>query len=375
MRVPKPSNGPDMTDLRAAARAVAAYGLPGTTTELPRGPMADDAWAALIGAARAQRMSGHLAHAIARRDLVVTETQLEEAGDSHLHEMSLALLLERTLLEVVDLFESLRIPYRVLKGSALAHLDYADPSLRSFGDIDLLVPSSHFDAAVGGLSAAGHRRRFPEPRPGFDRRFGKGTSFSDADDTEIDLHRTFVLGPYGLSIRLDDLWSSSSSFVLAARTIHALRPEHRLLNACYHAVLGNTPPRLVPLRDIAELLLAGDIDVDEVRRLAADWRAEAVLALAVRSTWDAFALADATALSFWAYRYEPEPWERRALAVYKRPDTGYAARSLAAVRAIQGASNKVAFVRALVFPRRDYLEGRHASFTQRWRRGLRDLKR
>jgi len=336
-----------MTDVRAAARAIAAYGLAGTTTELPRGPMADDEWLALLGAARAQRMSGHLAHAIEENALAVTAVQLEQAGDSHLREMSLALLLERTLLEVVDLFETLEIPYRVLKGSAVAHLDYADPSLRSFGDIDLLVPSSQFDSAVEALSAAGHRRRFPEPRPGFDRRFGKGTSFSDAEDTEIDLHRTFVLGPYGLSIDL----------------------------ACYHAVLGNAPPRLVPLRDVAELLLAGNVDVDEIRRLAAAWRADAVVALAVQSAWDAFALADATALSFWAYRYEPEPWERRALSVYQRPDKGYAARSLAAVRAIRGTSNKLAFVRALTFPKRDYLEGRHGSFTQRWRRGLRDLKR
>jgi hypothetical protein len=363
------------TDLRAAACAIAAYGLAGTTTELPRGPLTDDGWAVLVATARAQRMSGHLAHAIARGDLAVTEEQLEQAGDSHLREMSLALLLERTLLEVVDLFENLEIPYRVLKGSAVAHLDYADPSLRSFGDIDLLVPSSHFDAAVTGLSAAGHRRRFPEPRPGFDRRFGKGTSFSDAEDTEIDLHRTFVMGPYGLSIHLDELWATSSTFVLAARTIHALRPEHRFLNACYHAVLGNTPPRLVPLRDIAELLLAGNVDVDEIRRLAVSWRAEAVLALAVRSAWDAFAIADATALSFWAYRYEPQRWERRALSVYQRPEAGYAARSLAAVRAIRGTSNKLAFVRALTFPKRDYLHGRHRSFTQRWRRGLRDLKR
>jgi hypothetical protein len=363
------------TDLRAAARAVAAYGLPGTTTELPRGPLADDDWAMLIGMARAQRMSGHLAHAIAGGDLAVTEEQLAEAGDSHLREMSLALLLERALLDVVDLFENLDIPYRVLKGSAVAHLDYADPSLRSFGDIDLLVPSSHFDAAVAGLSAAGHRRRFPEPRPGFDRRFGKGTSFSDAEDTEIDLHRTFVMGPYGLSISLEELWDTSSTFVLAARTIHALRPEHRFLNACYHAVLGNTPPRLVPLRDVTELLLAGNVDVDEIRRLAASWQAEAVLALAVRYAWDTFALADATALSFWAYRYAPEPWERRAIAVYQRPDAGYAARSLAAVRAIRGASNKLAFVRALTFPTREYLGGRHRSYLQRWRRGLRDLKR
>ena len=361
--------------IRSLAHAVAAYGLPGTTTELPAEPLRDELWGPLLNIARGQRMSGHLALAITRLDLAVTDEQREEASDSHLAEMSLALLLERTMLEVVELLDGLGIPYRVLKGSAAAHLDYPDPALRSFGDIDLLVPSSHFDDATKALAEAGHRRRFPQPRSGFDRRFSKGTSFSDSDDTEIDLHRTFVMGPYGLTVDLDELWSSSSTFVLATRSLRALRSEHRFLNACYHAVLGNTPPRLVPLRDVAQLLLHSDVDVDEVRRLAERWRAEAVVAEAVRCSWETLALADANALSFWAQHYEPEPWERRALSVYQRPDTGYAARSLASVNMIQGMSNKLAYLRALTFPERDYLEGRHRSFPERWRRGLRDLRR
>jgi hypothetical protein len=320
-------------------------------------------------------MSGHLAHAITQEELAATDQQREEATDSHLAEMSLALLLERTLLEVVELLDTLEIPYRVLKGSATAHLDYSDPALRSFGDIDLLIPSSHFDATTAALTDAGHRRRFPQPRAGFDRRFSKGTSFSDPDDTEIDVHRTFVMGPYGLTIDLDELWSSKSVFVLASQPLLALRAEHRFLNACYHAVLGNSPPRLVPLRDVAQLLIGGELDVDEVRRLAERWRAEAVVAEAVRRSWETLALADANALSFWAQHYEPAPWERRALSVYQRADTGYAARSFASVSAIHGVANKLAYLRALTFPERNYLAGRHKSFPERWRRGLRELRR
>jgi hypothetical protein len=359
--------------IRSLAHAIAAYGLPGTTFALPAQPLRDELWGPLLNTARGERMSGHLAHAITRLDLPATDQQREEANDSHLAEMSLALLLERTMLEVVELFDALEIPYRVLKGSAAAHLDYPDPALRSFGDIDLLVPSSHFDAATAALAEAGHQRRYPQPRSGFDRRFSKGTSFTDADDTEIDLHRTFVMGPYGLTIDLHELWSSSSTFVLAGRPLHALRAEHRFMNACYHAVLGNVPPRLVPLRDVAQLLLSSELDVDEVRRLASRWRAKAVVAEAVRNSWVTLALADANALSFWAQHYDPEPWERRALSVYQRP--GYAARSFAAVGVIRGTANKLAYLRALAFPERDYLEGRHKSFSERWRRGLRDLRR
>jgi hypothetical protein len=361
-------------DPRALTNAVAAYGLPSTITEFPRQRLDDDAWSALLKVIRRQRMSGHLAHAIARHDLIATSAQSEAADDSHIREMSLVLMLEHALLGVLDLLDANAIPYRVLKGSAVAHLDYADPSLRSFGDIDVLVPSQHFDAAAALLEGSGHQRRFPEPRPGFDRRFGKGTSFTDRAFTEIDLHRTFVLGPYGLSLDLDELWSAEpATFSLAGRRVNALAAEHRFLNACYHAVLGNTPPRLVPLRDVAELMLAGKVDIDEVRRLAERWRAKAVVALAVRSTWDTLGLADATALSFWAYRYEPEPWESRALSVYRRPETGYAARSIASIRVIRGGGRKLAFLRALAFPRRDYVEGRHRGFAQRWWRGARDV--
>ena len=49
-----------------------------------------------------------------------------------------SLVLERTLLEVSGELTP-GIPHRVLKGAAVAMLDYPDPTLRAFGDIDLLV--------------------------------------------------------------------------------------------------------------------------------------------------------------------------------------------------------------------------------------------
>ena len=52
----------------------------------------------------------------------------------------------------------------------------------------------------------GGQRDQPPARPGFDRRFGKSFTYLMPGGVEVDVHRTFVMGPFGLTIELDDLW-------------------------------------------------------------------------------------------------------------------------------------------------------------------------
>jgi hypothetical protein len=49
------------------------------------------------------------------------------------------------------------IPFVVLKGMALAHLAYPDPSLRPMGDVDLWTRPEHLDAGAAALLEAGLR--------------------------------------------------------------------------------------------------------------------------------------------------------------------------------------------------------------------------
>ena len=110
---------------------------------------------------------------------------------------------------------------KVLKGSAVAHLDYPDPAQRTFGDVDLLVRSRDIDAAVRVLAAEGHARRSVEPRPGFDRRFGKGATFTHRRPARRSTCTgPSSMGPYGLRMRLDDLWERPSD-------LRAGRPRRR----------------------------------------------------------------------------------------------------------------------------------------------------
>lgn len=352
------------------AVAVAAYGLAGSLSRLPDAPLDAQEWASLVDRVRRERMPGLLLSAIAEGAFPALPDQLAEATDLHVSSMCTALLLERDLLDTVHLLAGDGIPCRVLKGSAVAHLDYPDPALRSYGDLDILVPPEHFDRAVELLAGRGDLRQFLSPRPDFDRRFSKGTSFITCSGRDLDLHRTFVSGPFGLTVDLPDLFSTCSPFSVGGETVLALGPEERFLHACFHAALGDIPPRLVALRDVAQILLHTPLSVEKVHEHARRWRAEPVVARAVTLAWQTLGIADMVALSVWAARYRLDAGQRRAIRVYSDEGSTYPAQAATALWAIPRFSDRAAYLRALLFPDRHYLAPRDRSYVRRVRRGL-----
>jgi hypothetical protein len=142
-----------------------------------------------------------------------------------------------------------------------------------------------------------------------------------------------------------------------------------MLNAAYHCALGDHPPRLVPMRDLAQLVLGHQVDTTRVLALAAAWQGEAVLAHALRVTWDTLRIADMTSLSTWAERYRPNPRDERDLAVYLSENASYAGKSYAAIRSIPRIPDRLAYLRALLLPQDSYVDGRHRGRVARLRHG------
>jgi Uncharacterised nucleotidyltransferase len=354
--------------------AVAADGLLGTTHGLPPAPLLDEEFEPLLEQCLSEKLTGALITAIGSGRLAATDLQGHRVSEAHFAAVCHCMELEAALLDVTRVLDEHDIETRVLKGSAAAHLDYADPSDRTFADIDLLVRSDDFDKAVALLLEEGFTRPVPEIRPGFDRRFGKGCTLNSPDGYELDLHRTFVTGPFGLTINLDDLWQLPAPFVLGGQHLMALSRELRLLHACYHAALGDRPPRIAPLRDIARLVLHDDLDEQVVRELAYSWRGDLVVAHAIRSTWETFALADDTALTAWARRYRPDPRQARAYRTYFAESANYAARSWASVRALPTTRQRATFLFALAFPQNGVIGGSALSLRQRMGRAGRGLR-
>lgn len=363
--------GPDL------GAALSAYGLRGSEHALPTGPFDAAQWRQLLAAAEAARATGLLLTAAEDGAVALDEEQHRALVAAHVDRMAAVVALEDLLLSTLETLEQAGVEVRVLKGSATAHLDHAAPEHRVYGDIDLLVRSCDFDDAVTALLAAGNRRHYFPPRPGFERRFAKCATLLAPSRYEIDLHRTLVAGPAGLRIRLDDLWTDSETFTVAGRTLHALSPTGRLLSACYSAEIGDSTPPLWAQRDIVQLALDPRVNGREVRRVAARWGGEAIVAAAVAQAWRRLRIGDITALSAWALRYHPTHEQEAELAFYRRSGLSETARSLAAVRAIPRQRDRAYFLLALAFPSKEYLaRTKHdGGLPRRVVRGLGELRR
>lgn len=364
-----------MSNSHDALRSIAAYGLPLAVPPLPSTPLDELQWAALLGRAKANRMLGLLMQALVDGALSCTDDQREAAVKAHVDCVGSVLLLERTLIRTVDCLERNGVDYRILKGAALAHLVYTDPSFRSYGDIDVLVPGDRFDRAVEILVASGGRRHEPQVRPGFDRRFGKGTAIVTPERHEIDLHRTFAAGLFGLNIRTDDLFATSSSFAIGGRVVRALGPEERFLHACYSGAIGDPSPRLVTLRDIAQMLLLGDLDASRTRALCSAWQGGAVVAKALRDTQERLGVGELSLEWRWMTEHHCTAAETRALRAYADDKSG-GAQALSALGAIRGTRAKWNFLLAMALPQRSFLDRKSTRRTlvRWWGKGLRSLR-
>lgn len=296
--------------------AIAAYGLPGALLDLPPATLDTPDWDRLVRAAVAHRVEGLLAAAVAGGALPSTDAQRLAIIETHAESMGGCLMLEATLLRLVEKFKKAGLTVAVLRGVAAAHLEYSDPAVRTFGDIDLLIPPGLVEQAAPILAAAG---LVPDPSSLAEGRWDPpGLAFVDDHQLEIDLYEHVIGGPLASTLPATELWGDLSTFELAGTSVATLSPEVRLIAACLRASAGPSP-RLIALRDVVELVFGGRVDVSRVRQLAQEWGLRAFLAAAIRRAWQTFALADVVALSNWAQRYHPSPAEAELLAAYRQP--------------------------------------------------------
>ena len=300
--------------------------------------------------------------------------------------MSLALLLERTLLEVVDLFEHLRDPVPRAEGvrGRPPRLRRARRSGRSVTSTCSSPPRSSTRPSTG-LSSRGAPPAIPQPHSRLRSPLRQGNELLRRPTT-----RRSTCTARSCWARTASASTSTSCGPRRRRscsrpsTIACARgPSTGSLDrVLHHWVLGNTPPRLVPLRDVAR---AADAQATSTSTRSAGWPGD----VAGRSRRGSSPCGPrgtpsrsptATALSFWAYRYEPEPWEERgALSVLPASGCGLRGRRVRSPRSAGPSPRHLQqaglSARALTFPKRDTSRAVTRASPERWRRGLRDLGR
>jgi len=338
------------------ARSVAASGL-GTSPPNEPPELSDPAWERLFKRIRFERMTGLAVESAAAGSLRLSDVQAAALLAEHRGAMAWCLGVERKLVGLADAFDAEGIGFAVLKGASVAHTMYPEPCLRSFADVDLLVSTADYERACALLGGLGHVRQRPEPRPGFEARFGKASVHKHPDDgIEVDLHRTLVLGPFGLWIDPEELLERREPFLLAGRKLSRLDDTGMLLNVAMHASLGWWPPRLVPLRDVVQVTNAGQVDWRVLGRWCEPWHLSAVLDRAYSLT--ASTLGTATPIELSRISRSVPAAERKALERYEGSRRAAGGTALATLRAIPDVRSKAAYVAALAFPGREFLEAR-----------------
>jgi hypothetical protein len=353
-----------------AAAHIAAFGL----REAGAVDLRGFEWRSIGSTLSNHRLTGLAVGAAEEGRLLLTEEQRSDLLERHKGAMFAALNIERKLLRITARLEAAGIRPVVLKGPALAHTLYPNPSWRAFGDLDLLVRTTDWRRACEILAESGYRRGLPEPHAGFDERFGKAAVHRNGDGIELDLHRTLVLGPFGLWLDPDELFEHAVEFSVGGRALLRLDDVNRLIHACLHASLGTLPDQLWTVRDVAQAALVADLEWHVVEERAMRWRVAAVVRHALTAAGELLAvpLPEGAGLLL---EYRAPRGERRALETFitERRDRGGTA--LSTLRAIPGIHGKAAYVRALLFPDREFLEARSpdGSYVRRWRRPLRWL--
>ena len=156
------------------------------------------------------------------------------------------------------------IPY---KGPVLAQSAYGDLGLRSFSDLDLLIPPADFARAKQALGEMGYRPS-QELAPAIERlwlRTGYERAFDGAAGNNL-VELQWRLLPYFYAVdrqcadfQVDDLLARAGRVEVCGAAVPCLSPEDSLLVLCLHAA-KHLWTRLIWVADIAQSLRVPRID-------------------------------------------------------------------------------------------------------------------
>lgn len=231
-------------------------------------------FAGLALAAESHGVTGYVHRATAGSSLVegaefslLSEYRLR-AVRNHLRTLGDLRLLHRVLGDA-------GVPWLVLKGPALASTLHGGPELRSYRDLDVLVPAGQFGAAASALvggDCAIPRHDWTALR----ENLGGEIDVFMPSGTHLDLHWHLISEqpdrlPY--AIDLAGLFDRQREFAIGSDRFATLSHLDTALHVALHAMLSGAQ-RLIAMKDLQLALRVPDIAIEQVLDHARRWRAE-----------------------------------------------------------------------------------------------------
>jgi hypothetical protein len=193
---------------------------------------------------------------------------------------------------VLEVLEGAQVPALALKGPALAVQAYGDLSLRSYADVDVLVPPTAAESSVRALLGAGYadrRARFgrpPSPRHWHD------WGFTAPDgQTLVEVHWSLTSPRRFPCVDSGEAWEPSghTRVPIGSRTVPALRPELLLPLLAIHATSHSWGWLEFPASVAGLLARTGsELDWEAVGTRVRRWRVRRITAVALLLARDLF---------------------------------------------------------------------------------------
>lgn len=346
------------------ARTIAAHDLV-TTSEHVRS-VAPRNWTELLTVLCEHRCCGVALHAADTGVLDLNRAQYLELLEHHETQLALDLSIERLVLVAFDALSTANIDARLLKGASTSRRFYDDPSLRSFGDADILVPRHEFRRAISIFEDLGYSRATQPPRQWFNS-YVKGACLATKQGLELDLHQMLAPGPYGFVIGTNVIFERAADHVdIGPVSVPCLPAAMSFVHACVHVTLGDPYPRLTSLRDVIATLRSG-VHAEEVAELVEAWNVATVVARAL-SLVDSvlgWRLRGAVAERYWSYR--PTRRDMWRLSAYQGDGARSVRQYAAGLWELPSLRDKIAYAAALAVPNREYVRARATSRPRRVR--------
>ncbi len=177
------------------------------------------------------------------------------------------------LYRLLELFAARDIPALVVKGPVLAMQAYGDPTMRSYGDLDLLVRQRDIRRATESLQAMGYQAAVPLGAIDAGKIPGQYLFSKPDSKLIVELHNDFTLRYFPRRLPIEDFFARQIRVRLDAYDAPALSVEDELVLICIHGA-KHLWERLIWIADVAALV---------TRQTGLDWARASASAKAVRA--------------------------------------------------------------------------------------------
>ncbi len=275
----------------------------------------------LIEAAERHAVLGAVLRSLARWQAVASpflaaeratcEQQLQAAQTRLLQRVGRTLGLRQIAVQALAALAAQRIPCCILKGQDFADRLYPDRSLRTYSDVDVLVPREAFGEADAVLRNMDFVPQLPERKYAAEQ-YGQ-ISYLSAGDARwsLELHWNLINSPaqrHRCSLTWNDLHMLAPA---SAGQPHRLCPNSLMVLACVHACLGHRFDSLQQLCDIRQIARgsAGALDLELLADMSGQLRCGASLAWSLNLVMRLLGCPEAAHLAAHVSRWHGRGWQ------------------------------------------------------------------